>query len=149
MTATPTPTETTYRGDREESGWTGWIAFAGIMLVLLGLFSVIEGLVAVFNPHFYIVGPAGLVVTSDLTVWGWVQFGTGAIAFGTGLALLAGSAVARVVAAIIAGVSAVVHLAFIPAYPVWAIIVIALDIVVIYALTAHGDDYRAPDKRDY
>lgn len=149
MTATRTTPPETYREPREETGWTGWIAFAGIMLVLMGLFTAIEGIVAVSDPQFYAVSPSGLLVTGDLTVWGWVQIGLGVVAFVTGIAVLAGNAVARIVAAIIAGLSAIVHLAFIPAYPFWAIIVIVLDIIVIYALTAHGDDYRATSKTDY
>ncbi|HEY1574612.1 MAG TPA: hypothetical protein VGG05_24990 [Pseudonocardiaceae bacterium] len=149
MTATRTTPPDTYREPRQGSAWTGWIAFGGIMLLLMGLFAAIEGIVAIANPTFYAVAPSGLLVTGDLTVWGWVQLGLGVVAFVTGLAVLAGNAVARVVAAIIAGISAIVHLAFIPAYPFWAIIVIALDVIVIYALTAHGDDYRAPSKMDY
>lgn len=149
MTATRTTPPETDRRPREESGWAGWIAFAGIMLVLMGLFTAIEGVVAIFDPHFYAVAPSGLLVTGDLTVWGWVQLGMGVIAFATGLAVLAGNAAARVVAAIIAGLSAIVHLAFIPAYPFWAIIVIVLDIIVIYAITAHGNDFRAAPKTAY
>ncbi|HEX5119793.1 MAG TPA: hypothetical protein VFW65_31800 [Pseudonocardiaceae bacterium] len=149
MTATRTTPPETYGEPREESGWTGWIAFAGIMLLMTGLFTAIEGIVALANPNFYAVAPSGLLVTADLTVWGWVQLGLGLVAFLTGVAVLAGNAIARIVAAIIAGVSAIVHLAFIPAYPFWAIIVIVLDVIVIYALTAHGGDYRARSKTEY
>lgn len=143
-----TATTRTYVREREESGWTGWIAFGGIMLILLGLFSVIEGLVAVFDQQFYAVTRSGLVVTADLTVWGWVHFGMGAIAFAAGIGVLAGNKAARIAAAIIAGLSAIVHLAFIPAYPLWAIIIIALDVIVIYALIAHGDELKPPAKMD-
>lgn len=146
MAATRTTRSRTYRD--EESGWTGWIAFAAIMLILVGMISVIEGLTAIFNPHYYIVAPSGLLVTGDLTVWGWVQFSMGVIGLLTGFGVFMGNLVARVVAAIIAGVSAIVHLAFIPAYPFWSIIIILLDIIVIYAITAHGDEFRTPSKND-
>jgi hypothetical protein len=125
---------------RAASGWTGWIAFAGVMLVLLGLASAVEGLTALFNPHYYQVAPSGLAVSANYQVWGWLHFGMGVLAFVIGLGVLAGNRIARIAAAVIAGLSAVVHLAFLPAAPFLVVIVIAIDVIVIYAVVAHGDE---------
>jgi hypothetical protein len=128
----------TTRTADEISGWVGWVVFAGLMLILLGSFQVIQGLVAIFDRGYYLVGPEGLVVNADYTAWGWLHIAIGVIALAAGLGLLAGNMVARVVGVIIAIVSAVVNLAFIAAYPVWSTILIAVDVIVIYAIVVHG-----------
>lgn len=130
----------TYQEQRQTTGWTGWIAFAGVMLVLLGLASAIEGLIAVFDQRYYDVAPSRLVVSANYQVWGWLHFGMGMLAFAIGLGVLSGNKVARVAAAVVAGLSAIVHLAFLPAAPFLVIIVIAIDVIVIYAIVAHGDE---------
>ena len=62
---------TGYASDRPEvTGWVGWVAFAGIMLIMLGIFQAIEGFVAIFDDGYYLVRPNGLVVNVDYTVWG-------------------------------------------------------------------------------
>ncbi|MTD55189.1 DUF7144 family membrane protein [Amycolatopsis pithecellobii] len=127
------------------TGWTGWVAFGGIMLVLLGLFHAIEGLVSVFDHGYYLVSSSGLVVNVDYTVWGWVQFGLGVLAVIVGIGLLTGNTAARVVGVILAGISAIVNLSFIAAYPVWSIAIIALDVLVIYAIVAHGREMKLPE----
>lgn len=129
----------------QRTGWTGWIAFGGIMMILLGLFHAVEGLVAVFDHTYYLVGSSGLVVQVNYTVWGWVHFGLGVVAVVTGIGLLLGNTAARVIGVIIAGVSAIVNLSFIAAYPVWSIVVIALDVLVIYAIVAHGREMKVPE----
>ncbi|HEX3590528.1 MAG TPA: hypothetical protein VHV74_12930 [Pseudonocardiaceae bacterium] len=135
-------TSSAYGERREATGWTGWIAFAGVMLVLLGLASAVEGLTAVFHQQYYQVQPSGLAVSANYQVWGWVHFGMGVLAFVIGVAVLAGNKIARTAAAVIAGLSAIVHLAFLPAAPFLVIVVIAIDVIVIYAIVAHGDEMR-------
>jgi hypothetical protein len=108
------------------------------MMVLLGAFQVIEGLVALLRRGFYVVAPQGLVVDVDYNTWGWVHLIIGVVVAATGLGVLAGRTWARVVGVVFAGLSAIVNLAFFPAYPFWAAIVIVVDIVVIYALCVHG-----------
>lgn len=136
-------TSPAYGEQRKTTGWTGWIAFAGVMLVLLGLASAVEGLTAVFDQAYYQVPPSGLAVSADYQVWGWLHFGMGMLAFAIGVAVLAGNKIARIAAAVIAGLSAIVHLAFLPAAPFLVIIVIAIDVIVIYAIVAHGDEMRS------
>ena len=126
----------------EISGWVGWVVFAGLMLIMLGSFQVIQGLVAIFDRGYYLVGSEGLVVNVDYTAWGWLHVGIGVIALAAGLGLLKGNMFARVVGVIVAIVSAVVNLAFIAAYPVWSTILIAVDVIVIYAIVVHGRELQ-------
>jgi hypothetical protein len=119
--------------------WVGWIWFAGIMMIMLGIFNVIDGLVALYKDNFYTVGPRGLLVL-NLTGWGWVHLVVGVLAVLAGFALFSGAAWARVVAVILAAFNAVTQLAFLNAYPVWATIVIVLDVVVIWAIVVHGKE---------
>jgi hypothetical protein len=127
----------------EISGWAGWVVFAGIMLAMMGAFQVIEGLVAIFNQGYYLVGPAGLVVNVDYTWWGWVHLILGVVAVAAGFGLIAGNTAARVLGVIVAMISAVLNLAFLAAYPFWATIIIVVDVVVIYAIVAHGRELKA------
>jgi hypothetical protein len=125
------------------SGWTGWVVFAGIMLIMLGAFQAIEGLVALFDEGYYLVASSGLVLHVDYNVWGWVHLIIGILAVATGFGLLAGNTAARVVGIGLAVVSAILNLAFIAAYPIWSTLVIAVDIIVIYAIVVHGRELRS------
>jgi hypothetical protein len=129
-------------GGAVQTGWVGWIVFAALMLVMLGIFHVVQGLVAVFRDEVYVVGSEGLVVSVDYTSWGWTHIVGGAIAVLVGACLIAGQMWARIVAVVIAMLSAVVNIAFLPAYPVWSTIMIAVDVLVIWAVTVHGDEVR-------
>ena len=125
------------------TGWVGLIVFAGVMLALLGAFHLIEGIVAVVRNNYYVVSNSGLVFTFDYTAWGWIHIILGAIAVLTGIGLLMGQSWARWVGVGIAALSAVANMAFLPAFPVWSTILVAFDILVIYALAAHGRELRA------
>jgi hypothetical protein len=131
------------RGTPEPTGWVGWIVFAGVMMVMVGTFHMIQGLVALFKDEYYLVGKSGLTVEVDYTGWGWTHLIAGAIVFAAGLGLFAGQMWARVIGVILAVVSAVLNFAFIAAYPFWSTIVIALDVFIIYALTAHGREMKS------
>ena len=124
------------------SKWVGVVVFAGVMLLILGSFQAIEGFVALFRDEFYVVSRSGLVITMDYTAWGWTHLVIGLIAFGAGAGILYGQMWARLLGIIIAVLSALANLAFLPAYPIWSTIVIATDVLVIYALTAHGREIR-------
>jgi hypothetical protein len=131
------------RGSRAEpSGWTGWVVFAGILMIMVGFYQAIVGLVALFDDGYYVVRPDGLVVNVDYTAWGWVHLLLGLLAFFAGWGVLSGQTWARAVGIVIAGVAAVVNFAFIAAFPIWATILITMDILVIYALAAHGRELR-------
>jgi vacuolar-type H+-ATPase subunit I/STV1 len=125
--------------DTTRSGWYGWIAFAAIMMLMLGVFHAVAGLVALFRDDYFLVTQSGLVIDASYTTWGWTHLILGILVAAAGAALVSGATWARVVAVVAAMLSAVVNLAFLSAYPLWSVIMIALDILVIYAVTAHGD----------
>jgi hypothetical protein len=138
-------TSQTARPATEPTGWAGWVVFAGLILIMSGVFQGIEGLVALFHRGFYLVNPSGLVVTVNYTAWGWTHLVIGVVSILAGLGLFVGNLAARIAGVVLAFVSAIVNLAFISAYPLWATIIIALDVIVIYAIIAHGrelKDYR-------
>ena len=125
------------------TGWTGWIAFASTMMVLLGTFQAVEGLVAIFDDGYYRVTQGGLVLSVDYTAWGWAHLLLGLLIVLAGIGVMAGNLAARTVAVILAGLSAIANLLFIEAYPLWSIIVITVDVLVIYALTVHGREMKS------
>jgi uncharacterized membrane protein len=126
----------------EMSGWVGWVAFAGIMMVLLGAFHIIDGLIALFQDEYFLVTRSGLAVDVDFTTWGWVHMIGGIIIVAAGIAVFAGQVWARVIGVLLAMLSAVVNLGFLSAYPIWSSIMILIDILVIWALTVHGGEVR-------
>jgi hypothetical protein len=126
----------------EMTGWVGWIAFASMMMVLLGMFHAIEGLVALFKDEVFLVGERGLTVNVDYTAWGWAHLLGGILIVAAGVGLLSGKIWARTIGVLLAMVSAVINIAFLPAYPIWSTIMIAVDILVIWALTVHGSELR-------
>jgi hypothetical protein len=113
-----------------------------VMLILVGIFHVVQGLVALVNDDYYLVTKNGLMVNLDFTTWGWVHVALGIVAGLTGVGLLAGNSAARVAGVIFAVLSALVNLVFIAAYPAWSVIIIALDVIVIYAITVHGRELQ-------
>lgn len=127
----------------ERTGWVGWIRFASVMLLLVGTFQVIAGLVALFNDDYYLVTRRGLVVSVDFTVWGWVHLLLGIVLAAAGLGLAVGQMWARVVGIIVAALSAVANVGFLAASPVWCTLMIAIDVLVIWALTVHGKEISA------
>jgi hypothetical protein len=127
------------------SAWVGWVAFAGMMMTMLGVFHIVQGFVALFNDDYYLVGKSGLVVNIDYTAWGWTHIIAGAIVLAAGFCVFAGQMWARVVGTMVALISAVINLAFLAAYPIWSMMMIALCVVIILALTVHGSEIKATD----
>ncbi|WP_240638803.1 hypothetical protein [Microbacterium sp. ABRD28] len=133
---------TTGMDTAETTGWAGWVVFAGVILLVSGVFSGVQGLVALVGPDTYYVMTNGSLWLMDVAGWGWWNLIVGALLVLTAVALFAGQAWARVIAVILAGLSAVGQLMLIPAQPWWSLIVIAIDVVIIYALTVHGRELR-------
>jgi hypothetical protein len=129
-------------GGYDDSGWTGWIAFAGIIMVMLGFFHAIQGLVAIFKDEYYQVGSSGLVVNVDYTAWGWVHLIGGIVLAAAGFCVFTGQLWARAVGVLLALISALINIGFLAAYPVWSLMMIGLDVVIIWALTVHGSEMR-------
>ncbi len=113
---------------------TGTTAFAGIMLATLGVFQILEGISAIANDHIYVTG-IKYVWDLDVTAWGWFHLIMGIIALATGIGILMGQTWGYIVGLVIAFISAASSFAFLPYYPVWAIVIIAFDVLVIWALT--------------
>ena len=124
------------------TGWVGWIGFAGMMMLLVGSFHIIQGLVAVFEDEYFLVGRSGLVVSVDYSAWGWAHLIGGAILIGAGIAVFTGKVWARTIGVILAMFSAIFNVGFLAAYPIWSAMMIAVDILVIWALTVHGGELR-------
>lgn len=124
------------------TGWIGWVIFAGAVLVIAGLFSVIQGLAALIGPNDYYLVAGGTVWLLDVNGWGWWNLIIGVLLVLTAVALFAGQTWARIVAIVLAGLNALGQIMQIPAQPWWSITVIAVDILVIYALTVHGHELR-------
>src|SRR3954451_12430189 len=122
----------------EATGWVGWILFAGMMLILVGMFQFISGLVALFNHTYSAVNSNHLVVHANYTAWGWTYLALGTLAFAAGYGVMAGRMWARIYAIFLATVSAVINLGFVNAQPVWSVMMITIDVLVIWALSVHG-----------
>ena len=127
----------------QRSGWIGWVVFGGVMLIMMGAFQVTMGLVALFNDGFYAVRSDGLVVNVDYNTWGWIHIIIGLVGVLVGVGLMAGNTAARIAGVVIAFLSALANLAFTSAYPVWSVLVIVLDIIVIYAIIVHGRELKS------
>jgi hypothetical protein len=122
------------------SGWTlGFALFAGVMLAIVGIFQALTGLAAIIDDQFFVVGKH-YAYEFDATAWGWIHLIYGIILVGAGYGIVRGALWARIVGITLAGVSAVGNFFFIPYEPVWAILIIALDVLVIAALAAYGAD---------
>ena len=122
----------------EGTAWAGWVVFGGVMLIMMGAFQVVQGLVALFDDGFYAVSSKGLIIDVDYNTWGVIHVVIGLVGILVGIGLMAGNLAARMAGVAIAFLSALVNLAFISAYPVWSVMVIVLDVIVIYAIIVHG-----------
>ena len=129
-------------GRDEPTGWVGWIWFAAVMMMIGGALQAIHGLVAVVNDDWVVWGNRANLYL-DLSEWGWIHLIVGIIVFLAGLGVLSGNVLARFVGVALASLSLVANFLYLPAYPLWAIVIIAIDVLVIYALTVHGREARA------
>lgn len=126
----------TYEGaGRHSTAATGFTYLAATFMLLAGIWGFFEGLAAVIKKHFYVV-TSNYAFKIDVTTWGWIHLILGIVVAVAGLCLFLGQTWARVVGVIIAVLSAVANFLFIPYYPFWSIIIIALDIFIIWALLA-------------
>jgi hypothetical protein len=107
--------------------------FAGMMLIVGGAFQVIQSIVAIANDEYILVLP-NYVFSVDLTVWGWIHLLVGLILAAVGIFLLLGKGFARIAGIVVAGISAIVNFSWLPYSPLWAMLLIAVDILVIWAL---------------
>jgi hypothetical protein len=137
-----------------DSDGYGWKIFAGIMVMLVGIFNVIDGLRAITNAsqiqsHFP-NGRVELPLTNNLKTWGWVVLIIGAVMILAGFLIFAGNMFGRVVGVAVAGLNAILQLSYLDHNTWWSFTMILVDILIIYALVAHGgrldDDWRTTDQ---
>jgi hypothetical protein len=120
------------------SGWAiGGVTFAGTMMILIGIFQVLNGIVAIANDDFFVV-TRNYTFDLDVTAWGWFHLLLGILVVLSGFYLLAGRAWAGVIAITLAVLSAILSFFFIPYYPWWSLLEIGLAVWVIWAITRPG-----------
>jgi hypothetical protein len=117
--------------------------FAAAIIIITGLFSVVEGLAGIFRDESYFLAN-GQVLVFDYTAWGWIHLILGIAMIAIGFGLYSGSTLARVLAIVVVGLDLVAQFAWIGAHPWWSVIVIALNVVIIYALIVHGGELKTP-----
>lgn len=123
-------------GAAETGAWAGWVRFGAVVMLIVGIFGVVEGLAAIVGPTYFVTATGTVLVLSWAT-WGWIHLVLGALVAIVGASLLGEApSWARGAAIALVALSAIVHLIAIPVAPVWSIVVIALDVVVLYALIA-------------
>ena len=125
------------------TAWVGVVLFGGITMTMVGGFQIIQGFVALFRDDYYLVSPNGLVLNIDYTAWGWTHLLIGLVAVCTGIGVMLGQTWARVLGITIAVISALANIAFLAAYPIWSTIIIAMDVLVIWALAVHGREVQS------
>jgi hypothetical protein len=117
----------------------GWTIFASILLIMIGIFQAISGLVAIVNDTFYVVGEEW-IFKFDISTWGWVHLLIGLVMALAGFFLFRGAMWARVVGIVVAVIAAIANFAWLPWYPLWSVIIITVSVFVIWALSVHGRD---------
>ena len=126
--------------ERQPSGWAiGWTAFAGILMIMMGFWWIISGFVALLDSEFYVV-TLRWIFQFDISTWGWIHLILGIVILASGCGLFLGAVWARIVGVILAAVAGLLAFAWLPYYPIWAILFIAISVAVIWALTVHGRD---------
>jgi hypothetical protein len=128
-----------------KSSWGGWIVFASFVLMIIGAMDVLQGLVAIFKDDYIVATRQGLAIV-DVTAWGWSTLLWGVLIFFAGLGLFRGAGWARWLAIVGVSINAIEQIAFMAnypqAYPLWNILIVALNILVLFALTARWQGYK-------
>ena len=128
-----------------QDSWSGWIVFAGFVIIIVGAMDVLQGFVGILEDEYVVATAKGLAIV-DVTVWGWLTLLWGGLLILAGLALLGGAGWARWLAIIAVAVNAIEQIAFLAnypdAYPLWNILIVTLNILVLYALTARWQGFK-------
>jgi len=140
MATTASGQTSTTRPDPEPSGWA---IFAAVILFVSGTFGLIWGLGAILNDKVVTVGGRGGVIVADFTTWGWIHLVVGALMILTCFGLFAMRGWARWTAVFFATLNAILQVGAFPAFPLWSLTAIALDVIVIYQLTVNWESARA------
>jgi hypothetical protein len=123
--------------DRRADDVSGWLAFAGVLLLIVGSLNVIQGIAAISGSRFFVSGSH--YVFANLNTWGWVALCVGAVQVAIGLGVMVRNQLARWAGVVVLSLAALMQLLMAPAYPLWAISLFAVDIIAVYALVVHGE----------
>ncbi|HQR79265.1 MAG TPA: hypothetical protein PLT68_03485 [Actinomycetota bacterium] len=127
---------------QEPTGWTGWVVFAGIMMIIAGALWAIQGFIAIFQNDVVILGKEGALFL-NVTGWGWVHMILGLLLLLCGFLVMQGNLFGRTIAVILVILSIILNFVWMPVYPVWAIVVITLDVFILYAVIVHGKELKS------
>ncbi|HKN94332.1 MAG TPA: hypothetical protein VJU60_08375 [Thermoleophilaceae bacterium] len=128
----------------DEDRRSGWVTFAGVLLLIVGTLNIIDGIAAISKAHFF-VGNTDYIA-GDLNTWGWVVLFLGIALVLVGLGVFAKNQFARWIGVGVLGLNAIAQLMFIPAYPFWSLSIFAIDILAIYGLVAYGAHTSRADR---
>jgi hypothetical protein len=135
-------TMTSSAAETRDTAWTGWVAFAGIIMVIVGLLNAFQGLIALLEDEYYVVAQER-VLAFDFTTWGILLMIWGGLLFIAGISLMSGSSWARWFTILVASVNVIAQLAFAsPEYPLWALVIVGLNVLVLYALIVRWGDIQ-------
>jgi hypothetical protein len=119
---------------------SGWVTFAGVILLIAGVLNVIYGIAAIDKANFFVANQKYIV--SDLSTWGWVTLVIGVLQLFAAFSIWSGGGYGRWIGIITAGLSAIAALMSLPGYPFWSLAIFAVDILIIYGLAAYGGGHR-------
>ena len=122
--------------------WSGWILFAGIIMLLIGAFNVLQGLAAIFSDDYYVAKEEELLLF-DFTAWGWIVGIWGIALLVVGWGLVTGKPWSRWAGIVVVGGNVIAQAAFLSSFPIWSFIVIAMCLVAVYALAVRWDEAQA------
>ncbi|MBM3665910.1 MAG: hypothetical protein FJW90_00235 [Actinobacteria bacterium] len=129
------------RGTSHGGAWATWVAFAGIMMITLGIFDVLGGFTALVSDDYFAVTKDGLLI-ENYKVFGFIHLVFGVLLVAVGWALLQLRTWARITALVLVIANAALHVAFLNAQPIWSLIMVAIDVLIIYALTVRWEDVK-------
>jgi hypothetical protein len=126
--------QTRSSGGHREGYWM--VIFASVLVLMVGFFNLLDGIAAIANSHIYVANAH--YVVGDLRAWGWLMTVLGGLQLVVGAGVMVGSQLARWCAVAVVGVNALGQMFFIPAYPFWSLMIIAVDVVALWGLCAYG-----------
>jgi hypothetical protein len=126
----------------EVTAWAAWVVFTAVLISIVGILQVMLGTLALVRDEVFAVDESRLLVATSWSAWGWTHLIIGAVQIAVGLGLLGGQSWGRVFGVVLAFLSSLTNLVFLAAFPVWSVLIIAFNMVAIYAITAHGTEVR-------
>ena len=120
----------------DETAGSGWITFAGVMIIIVSILNMIDGIAAISNSTFFTANAK--YVVSDLNTWGWIVLCLGVLQMLVGFGVWAGNQFARWTGIVVVSLNMIAQLLFIPAYPFWSLTIFTIDVLILYGLAAYG-----------